>query len=66
MTSANPPDRVSIGVSILQQKRKAELFGTDERLFPLKVLQKIDTAPFTLILHGKEDTAVPVAYSIEL
>lgn len=66
VTSAYPPDQVSIGLSMLQQKRKAEFFGTDDRLFPLKVAQKIDATPFTLILHGKDDTVVPVAYSIEL
>ena len=66
VTSAIPPDRYPILLSILQQKRKAELFGTDEKLFPLKVLQKIDAAPFTLILHGEDDTVVPVASSIKL
>jgi hypothetical protein len=58
VTSAHPPERVALGISMLQQKRKAEFFGTDERLFPMKVLEKIDTAPFTLILHGEDDSAV--------
>lgn len=50
----------------MQQKRKAELFGTDDRLLPLKTLQKIHVAPFTLLLHGKDDMAGPIEYSIEL
>jgi acetyl esterase/lipase len=66
VTSANPPERVTLGISMLQQKLKAEFFGTDERLFPMKVLEQIDTAPFTLILHGEDDSAVPVVYSIDL
>lgn len=66
VTSAIPPDRFPIALSIMQQKRKAELFGTDDRLLPLKTLQKIDVAPFTLLLHGKDDTAVPIEYSIKL
>ncbi|KAK9426939.1 Alpha/Beta hydrolase protein [Lipomyces doorenjongii] len=65
VTAADPPERMVIGLSLLQQKRKAEFFGTDERLFPMKVLEKLDTVPFILLLHGEDDRAVPVDYSIK-
>ena len=65
VTAADPPARMPIALSITQQKRKAEFLGTDERLFPMKVLEKVDAVPFTFILHGKDDSAVPVDYSIK-
>ncbi|KAK9489517.1 Alpha/Beta hydrolase protein [Lipomyces doorenjongii] len=66
LTAADPPERMVIGLSLLQQKRKAEFFGTDERLFAMKVLEKLDTVPFTLLLRGEDDSAVPVDYSIKV
>jgi acetyl esterase/lipase len=64
VTSAEPPARMHIALSIAQQGRMVEFFGVDERLFPVSVLQTLDEMPFVLILHGRDDTAVPVEGSI--
>jgi acetyl esterase/lipase len=64
VTSAEPPARMHIALSIAQQGRTLEFFGADERLFPVSVLQTLDDMPFVLILHGKDDTAVPVEGSV--
>jgi pimeloyl-ACP methyl ester carboxylesterase len=65
VTSAIPPERLAIGLSINQQHRKAEFFGTDERLYPFKVLEKLEIVPpFMLIIHGKDDSVIPVAESV--
>ena len=64
VTSAEPPARMHIALSIAQQDRMLEFFGVDKSLFPLSVLQTVDDMPFVLILHGKDDTAVPVEGSV--
>ncbi|MCJ1388893.1 hypothetical protein MMC18_001744 [Xylographa bjoerkii] len=64
VSSADPPARMPIALSIAQQGRKLEFWGEDERLFPVKVLQTVDEMPFVLVLHGKGDTSVPVEGSV--
>jgi acetyl esterase/lipase len=64
VSSAEPPARMHIALSIAQQGRMLEFFGVDESLFPVFVLQTLDDMPFVLILHGKDDTAVPVEGSV--
>lgn len=63
VTSVNPHERVPIGLSLVQQTRTRELYGEDERLYPLKVLEKVDHDPYMLIIHGEDDTAVPIGGS---
>lgn len=63
VTAADPPDRLPIALSIVQQNRKTEFFGTDDRVYPLKMVEKVPAAPFTLILHGEDDTMVPINQS---
>jgi dienelactone hydrolase len=61
VTSADPPARMKIALALTQQyERKAEFWGLDENLYPFKVLEKIQDAPYMLILHGEDDTAVSV------
>jgi hypothetical protein len=54
VTSAVPPERLQIWLSMVQQDRVQEFFGQDESLSPMKVLAKIDDAPFMLIMHGRD------------
>jgi len=65
VTSALPPERMQLWLSMAQQERTQAFFGTDESLFPMKVLAKIEDAPFMLIMHGSEDTVVPVKGSYD-
>ncbi|RDL37207.1 Uncharacterized protein BP5553_04640 [Venustampulla echinocandica] len=65
VTSANPPERMPIVLSIAQQDRFAEFYGADEKLALRKVLETVDDMPHLLIIHGKEDSAVPVEGSVE-
>ncbi|KAK5120213.1 hypothetical protein LTR85_006419 [Meristemomyces frigidus] len=60
VTSATPPERLPLGLVILQQGRTAEFFGTDRSLYPLDMLDDMTSMPPTWILHGKDDSAVPV------
>ncbi|KAK3112915.1 hypothetical protein LTR53_010309 [Teratosphaeriaceae sp. CCFEE 6253] len=64
VTSATPPDRVPLTVSIIQQGRTAEFLGDDRGLYPLELLEDgaVSEAglPPMWILHGKHDSAVPV------
>lgn len=65
VTSAFPPERLNLALSMVQQGRFVEFFGSDPRLYPLEVLKEVDTVPFIFILHGTEDTGVPVGTSLE-
>ena len=60
ITSAEPPWRVDLCLSSLQQGRIGEFFGTDERLLPLNRLDKVIDMPYILIFHGRDDSAVPI------
>lgn len=63
VTGAFPPERMPLCFSILQHGRFPEVLGTDDALYPAKVLAKFngnEKVPFLFVFHGKEDTAVPV------
>jgi acetyl esterase/lipase len=60
VTSAEWPARMQIALSLVQQTRTREFYGEDDRLYPMKVLEKAETMPYTLIIHGEDDTAIPV------
>ena len=67
IVAAFPPARMMLCVALVQQGRFSSFFGTDESLFPVKVLDKLDRTvdqlPFIFIYHGREDSAVPLAES---
>ena len=65
LTSANPPARMDLAASCVQQGRFPEFMGTDEILYPLRRMEKAREIPYTFILHGREDTAVPVEGSFK-
>jgi acetyl esterase/lipase len=74
ITEADPPGRLALALAMVQNGRVLEFLGVsdedgdDPRLFPLERLaQKSSSSdarplfPPTLIMHGSEDTAVPVS-----
>jgi acetyl esterase/lipase len=64
VTGAFPQDRIPFGIVALQQGRFPELLGTDESLYPAKVIAKktsSDKAPFLYVFHGMDDSAVPAS-----
>lgn len=63
VSSATPPFRVDLACAIIQNGRLIEFLGSDEALLPVEVVCKVDSMPPLLILHGKEDAAVPVVGS---
>ena len=65
VTSAFPPERMHLSLSMVQQGRLQDFFGQDESLFTTKVMEKLDDVPFMLIMHGRDDTAVPVQGSYD-
>jgi acetyl esterase/lipase len=65
VTAAFPPARFDITMAIVQQDLKPKFLGNDENIYPFKVLEKSADMPYTLIIHGEDDSAVPVATSIE-
>jgi dipeptidyl aminopeptidase/acylaminoacyl peptidase len=38
--------------------------GSDERLYPLQILEKLEWAPYTFVFHGEQDSAVDVGSSV--
>ncbi|KFY45523.1 hypothetical protein V494_00901 [Pseudogymnoascus sp. VKM F-4513 (FW-928)] len=65
VTEATPPDRINIAISIAQQDLFPKYYGTSEKHDAFKLLNKASGIPFTFIIHGTEDSAVPVDGSIE-
>lgn len=45
---------------MIQQGLYGKYFGTDPRLLPLEMLEKVESFPPTWILHGTGDSVVPV------
>jgi hypothetical protein len=66
VTSAFPPERFHLYLSIAQHGRVEDFFGRDEKLSPIKVLAKIESVPFMLILHGSDGMwrIFPFLYSL--
>jgi acetyl esterase/lipase len=63
-SSAEPPARLPIAISMAQQNRLSEFFGVDDKLSLASSLQTLDDVPFIFIAHGKDDSAVPAEGSI--
>ena len=63
VTSAYPPSRLDIACSMVQNGRVVEFLGDAKELFPVDMVALVDSMPAILIVHGSEDTAVPVAGS---
>jgi acetyl esterase/lipase len=64
VVSGFPPDRVPLALVAIQQGIFTEMLGRDERLYPLRVLEKTSKEaerPFLFAYHGTDDKAVPCA-----
>ncbi|MCJ1385198.1 hypothetical protein MMC17_008319 [Xylographa soralifera] len=66
VTSAIPPARIDVAVSMVQNGRYLEFLGSDESLLPIEAMAKVDQMPPTLVTHGREDSVVPVGESERL
>lgn len=64
VTSAHPPTRFLVALSLTQQVRTREFYETDDRFFPARDLETVEYVPFIFLVHGRDDTAVPVAGSV--
>ncbi|KAE8374455.1 Alpha/Beta hydrolase protein [Aspergillus bertholletiae] len=67
ITAADPPDRLELAFSMVQNGKFLDVFGTKDReLFPMERLEDLILAgesvplPPMLIFHGEQDSAVPV------
>lgn len=65
VTSAIPPARSELFASMIQQGSFGKFFGNDSRLYPLEILDTVESIPPTWILHGKEDSIIPIAGTYE-
>lgn len=63
MTSAYLPSRLEIACSMVQNGRVMEFLGKAKELFPVEMVELVESMPAVLIVHGSEDTVVPVARS---
>ncbi|KAE8147901.1 alpha/beta-hydrolase [Aspergillus avenaceus] len=70
VTAANPPDRLELAFAITQNGRYLEVFGSaDRELFPMERIEDLLSngekvrLPPMFILHGEQDSAVPVESS---
>ena len=63
VTSAYLPSRLDIACSMVQNGRVMEFLGKAKELFPVEMVELVESMPAVLIVHGSEDTVVPVARS---
>ena len=63
VTSAYPPSRLDITCSMVQNGRVVEFLGESKELFPVEMVALVEHMPAVLIVHGSEDSVVPVAGS---
>ncbi|KAJ7583906.1 Alpha/Beta hydrolase protein [Mycena floridula] len=63
VSSAEHPSRMGLGVAIIQHGRYLEFLGTEPELFPFERIEHVSAIPPVLILHGDEDSMVPVEHS---
>ena len=63
VTTATPPARQELACSVVQNGRFGEFFGKSKELFPVEMVALADAMPAVLILHGREDSMVPVVGS---
>ena len=63
VTSAFPPARLDLTCAMIQNGRMLEFLGTGEKLLPLELVAQAESMPAVLILHGREDSVIPVAGS---
>ena len=60
VTSAYPPSRLDIACSMVQNGRVVEFLGDSKELFPIEMVALVEKMPAILIVHGREDSAIPV------
>ncbi|KAJ7583877.1 Alpha/Beta hydrolase protein [Mycena floridula] len=63
VSSAQPPLRMELAMAINQHGRLLEFFGTEPELFPFDRIEHVSAISPMLIIHGIEDSAVPVEHS---
>ena len=63
VTSATPPLRSDIMVSMVRNGRLLEFLGESKELYPVDRVALAKHMPAALILHGNDDSAVPVSGS---
>jgi len=62
VSGAFPPARLALALSALQSGSLTGLIGTDDTLYPARIISKMSGAekmPFLFIFSGKQDSAVP-------
>ena len=63
VTSAYLPSRLDLTCSLVQNGRFLEFLGESRELCPVEMVASAEHMPAVLILHGRDDSAVPVGGS---
>lgn len=64
VTAALPPERIALAVAMAQHGIIGSYYGTDPKHDLWKLLEGAAVIPPTLVLHGSDDSAVPVEGSV--
>ncbi|KAJ7599602.1 Alpha/Beta hydrolase protein [Mycena floridula] len=65
VSAVDPPARFDLSMAIRGGNWFAELFGKDPELFPWDMLERVSSITPLFILHGTEDSVVPVKHSLD-
>jgi hypothetical protein len=58
ISAADPPERIDLMLSIGQQARWEEFLGPEDKLYPMREIEKRDEFPPVFIFHGRDDSGV--------
>jgi acetyl esterase/lipase len=60
VSSAFPPERMDLAITIIQQGRFSEFLGKEPILFPIERLSQVESVPPMFAFHGRDDSVIPV------
>jgi acetyl esterase/lipase len=60
ISSAIPPERMDLSYALSAYERYLEFFGKDTKLWPINLIEDVESMPPTWIIHGDADKAVSI------
>lgn len=60
ISAVSPPARADLALATVQYGRYPEMLGDERSVYPMEILESVESFPPLFIYHGREDSAVEV------
>lgn len=60
VSAVTPPLRVDLALATVQYGRYPEMLGEDKSVYPMEMLESVESFPPLFIYHGTDDSAVEI------